>query len=106
MRSSSCDHSFRAFPMMANGMPAGAGGVSQPDERFSALNAEIALQKLRSRLDLAGRSFVGDMAVVDDVGALRQRQRGSEILLDQHDGLPGVGQLAADLDEIAYDHRR
>jgi hypothetical protein len=46
-------------------------------------------------LDLAGRPLVGDVPVVDDVGALRERQRGSEILLDQHDGLPGVGQIAS-----------
>src|SRR5262249_43462611 len=56
-----------------------------------ALNAEIALQHLRACGDLAGRPFVGDMAVIDDVGALRQRQRGGEILLHQHDGLPGLG---------------
>jgi hypothetical protein len=46
-----------------------------------ASNAEIALQDLRLRFDFAGRPFVGDMAVVDDVGALRQCQRGGEILL-------------------------
>src|SRR5215813_2397715 len=64
-----------------------------------ALNAKIPLQNLRPTYDLAGRPFVGDMAVVDDVGALRQRQRGGEILLHQDDGLPR-------LDEIAHDHRR
>src|SRR5262249_41962896 len=46
------------------------------------------------------------MPVVDDVGALRQGQRGSEILLDQHDGLPGVGQSAARWDESAHDRGR
>jgi hypothetical protein len=30
------------------------------------------------------------MAVIDDVGAMRQRQRGSEILLDQDDALSGT----------------
>jgi hypothetical protein len=60
-----------------------------------ALNAKIALQNLRSRFDLAGRPFVGDMAVIDDVCTLRQRQRGSEILLHQDDGLSGVGHAAS-----------
>ena len=39
------------------------------------LNAQIALQNLRSRLDLMRRSLVNDMAVVDYVNPLRQRQR-------------------------------
>ena len=46
---------------------------------------------------------MGDVAIVDDVGAVRQRERGGEILLDQNDGLPGVGEIAAGLDEIAIE---
>jgi phosphate/sulfate permease len=30
---------------------------------------------------------VGDIAVIDDVGAMRQRQRGSEILFHQDDNI-------------------
>jgi hypothetical protein len=45
------------------------------------LHAKIALEQFRARLDFAGRPLVGDMPVVDDVGTLRQRERGSEILL-------------------------
>src|SRR5215469_12953137 len=44
-----------------------------------ALYAKIPCEDLRSRFDLAGWPFVDDMALVDDVGAMRQRQRGSEI---------------------------
>ena len=47
------------------------------------------------RLDLCGRSFVGDMAVVDDIDTLRQRERRGQILLDQHDGLAAHGEIAA-----------
>src|SRR6516225_8216776 len=70
-----------------------------------ALNAKIAFQDLWLRLDLADWPFVGDMAVIDDVCAMRQCERGSQILLDQDDGLPGVGQIAADFDKIAHDYR-
>jgi hypothetical protein len=48
-----------------------------------ALNAKTALQNLPSRLDLAGRPFVGDMAVIDGVGSLGQVSASSEILLYQ-----------------------
>jgi hypothetical protein len=71
-----------------------------------ALNAKTALQNLPSRLDLAGRPFVGDMAVIDGVGSLGQVSASSEILLHQDDGLPCVGQIAAGFDEIVHDHRR
>jgi hypothetical protein len=37
---------------------------------------------------------------------MRQRQRGGEILLDQHDGLSGSRKITAGMDEIAHDHRR
>ena len=60
-----------------------------------ALNAKIPFQDLRSRSDLAGWPFVGDMAIIDDVGAMRQGQCGSEILLYQNDRLPGVGEIAS-----------
>src|SRR5262252_9990934 len=79
--------------------------VSDQGARY-ALNAKIPFQDLRSRFDLAGWPFVGDMAVIDDVGAMRQRQRGTEILLDQNDGLPGVCEIAAGFDKITHDHRR
>ena len=46
------------------------------------------------------------MAVVDDVDAVRERQRRREILLDQHDGLAGGRELAAGLHQIAHDDRR
>src|SRR5262249_40234065 len=47
------------------------------------LDTEIALQNLRLRLDFLGRPLVHDVAVVDDVDALRQRQGGGQVLLDQ-----------------------
>src|SRR3954470_5291654 len=68
------------------------------------LDPQIPLQNLRSGSDLARRSLVRDMPVVDDVGPVRERQRGGEILLDQNDGLPGVGQIAARFDEVVYDN--
>ena len=43
-----------------------------------ALNAKTALQNLPSRLDLAGRPFVGDMAVIDGVGSFGQVSASSE----------------------------
>ena len=57
-------------------------------------------------LDLFGGALVHDVPVVDDVDALRQRQRGREILLDQHDGQARRGQVAADLHQLAHDQRR
>ncbi len=47
-----------------------------------------------------------DVAIVDDVDALRQRERRGEVLLHQHDGLAGLGQIAAGLHQVAHDHRR
>jgi hypothetical protein len=44
----------------------------QTRSKVQALNAQIALQDLRLRLDLAGRPLVGDIAIIDDGGALRQ----------------------------------
>jgi len=35
------------------------------------------------------------MAIVDDVGAMRQCRGGTEILFDQDNGLSAVGQIAA-----------
>jgi hypothetical protein len=60
-----------------------------------ALNAKTALQNLPSRLDLAGRPFVGDMAVIDGVGSLGQVSASSEILLHQDAALrrPDCGRL-------------
>jgi hypothetical protein len=58
------------------------------------------------RIDLFGRSFVGGMAVVDDIDARRQRERRDQILLDQHDGLSGPRQFTAGLRQILGDDRR
>jgi len=69
-------------------------------------DAEMSPQHLGIGLYFAGRAFVHDMTVVDDVGALRQRKRGGEILLHRHYGLPGVDELAANLHKVTYDHRR
>ena len=66
----------------------------------------MPLQYLWLRFDFLRRAFVGDVAVVDDVDALRQRERGGEILLHQHDGLPGGGKIAAGLQQVAHDDRR
>ena len=45
--------------------------------------AEVALEDLGPRLDLARRAFVRDMAVVEDVDALRKRQGRRQVLLHQ-----------------------
>ena len=70
------------------------------------LNAQIALQNLRSRLDLMRRSLVNDMAVVDYVNPIRQLQRCRQILFHKHDSLPRGGEIATGLYQSAHDHRR
>src|SRR4051794_40804521 len=45
-----------------------------------------------------------DMAVIDDIDALRQRERRRQVLLDQKDGLSGGGEIAAGSDQIVHDH--
>jgi hypothetical protein len=52
------------------------------------------------RLDLCGRALVGDMAVVEDVDALRSGERCGQILLDQHDRLTGPRQLTTGVHQI------
>ncbi len=54
--------------------------------KIGALNAAIP-QRFGPRLDLRDGSLVGDMAGIDDVDALSQRERRGQVLLDQHDGL-------------------
>ncbi len=54
--------------------------------KIGALSAAIP-QQFGLRLDLRGGSLVGDMAGIDDVDALSQRERRGQVLLDQHDGL-------------------
>src|SRR5215470_8718114 len=73
--------------------------------RRGLLDAKITFQDLRSRFELTGWSFVGYVAVVDDVGAMRKGQRGGQILLHQDDGLPGVRQIIAGFDKITHDYR-
>ena len=70
------------------------------------LDTEIALQNFRLRLDFQCRALVNDMPVVDDVDPLRQRQCRRQILLHQHDGLAGGGEIAAGSHQIADDDRR
>jgi hypothetical protein len=47
-----------------------------------------------------------DVPVVDDVDAFGKFQARSEVLLDQHDGLAGGCEIAADLYQVADDDRR
>ena len=61
-----------------------------PPADHSASDAKIPLQHARIGLDLRGRSLMDDVAIVDDVRAAGQRQRGGDVLLDQDDGLPGA----------------
>jgi hypothetical protein len=49
---------------------------------------------------------VRDVAVIDDVDALRERERRREVLLDQHDRLPGLRKLATRRHQVADDDRR
>src|SRR5690606_41183028 len=46
------------------------------------------------------------MPVVEDVGATREREAGGDVLLDQHDGLALLRQLAAGPHQVLDDHRR
>ena len=45
------------------------------------------------------------MPIVDDVGALRERECGGEILLNENDRSARVGQVTAGFDKIVYDDR-
>src|SRR6185312_1506698 len=74
--------------------------------KLRRLHAEMAMEDFGPRLDLFGRTFVDDMAVVDDVDALRERKRCREVLLDENDRLASVGKVAARLHEIADNDRR
>jgi len=56
-------------------------------------------------LKLLGGAFENDMAVVEDIGALGNRERGGDVLLDDHDGLAGRRQALADGEQIAHDDR-
>jgi len=66
----------------------------------------MAMEDFGPRLDLFGRTFVDDMAVVDDVDALRERKRCRQVLLDENDRLASVGEVAARFHEIADNDRR
>ena len=69
------------------------------------LHAEVALQQIGLGLELGGRAFMRDVAVVDDVDAACQRQRRGQVLLDQNDRLTGLREIAADAHQILHDHR-
>lgn len=58
------------------------------------------------RFDLARRRFMSNMAVVNDVSALRQHQCGGEILLDEKDGLTGISEITTGFDKISHDDWR
>ena len=47
-----------------------------------------------------------DVAVVDDIDAMRERQGRGDILFDQHDRLTGRRQIAARAHQVAHDYRR
>src|SRR5207302_9349874 len=75
-------------------------------ERNPASNPKMALQKFRLRLDFVRRALVHDMPVVDNVDTLRQGQHRREVLLHQHDGLTGGGEIATSSHQIAHNYGR
>src|SRR5690606_7282884 len=82
-------------------------GSSPPEPAAGrSLHAQVALQDLGIGPKLAGRPLVRDMAVVEDVGTAREREAGGDVLLDQHDGLALLRQLAAGPHQVLDDHRR
>src|SRR6185437_4410219 len=68
------------------------------------LNAEMTMQDFGVGLNFLRGAFVHDMAVIEDVDALCQRQRGGEILLNQHDSLSGGREIATHRYQVAHDH--
>ena len=67
------------------------------------LDAEMTMQKPRLGAHRLGRHQFDDMAVIDDVNAIGERHRGRDILLHDHDSLPGIRKLAARRQKIAHD---
>src|SRR5262245_59739424 len=55
---------------------------------FFLLNTEIGMQLVHVRLQLGIGKTVDDLAMLDDVVAVRHRRREAEILLDQENGEP------------------
>src|SRR5665213_3232278 len=68
------------------------------------LNAKIALQKVWLCLERGSRAFMHDLAIAQDVDAGCQRECRRKILLNQHNGLAGLRQVAADAHEILNNH--
>ncbi|HEX4233768.1 MAG TPA: hypothetical protein VH041_05635 [Caldimonas sp.] len=59
------------------------------------LGPEVPVQDLGLRLDVLGEPFVGDVAVVENVDAIRERERRREVLLDQRERSSCVSPIAA-----------
>jgi hypothetical protein len=70
------------------------------------LDPEVPVQDLGLRLDVLGKPFVGDVAVVENVDAIRERERRREVLLDQRERSSCVSPIAAGvLARLAGRHR-
>src|SRR5215469_609937 len=66
-------------------------------------HTQMTSQYVGIDFDFAGRPFVHDMSVVDNVGTLCKRKRRGEILFHQHYGLTGVNELATNPHEVTHD---
>ena len=73
--------------------------------RIAGSQSEVALQQLWLCFYLRGGRFVHNVSVVDDVGAIGKCERGRQILLDQHNGLPCLGEITTGCHEVSHDHR-
>ena len=79
----------RALPRNCHGLPtvlATRSVAASQIRRRERSDAEVAPEDFRPPLQFVGRTFMDDVAIVDDVDALSQRQGRRQVLLDQHNG--------------------
>src|SRR5262249_8234795 len=70
------------------------------------LDAEMPPQYVGIGFNLAGWSLMDDVAVIDDVGALRKRERRGKVLFDEENGLARVDELLTDLHQVMHNDGR
>eukprot|EP01137_Pigoraptor_chileana_P001669 Opistho-2@39625 len=71
----------------------------------SPLDRQVALLRFLVVHQRLGRAFVDHQAVAEQVDAVRQRQAGLDVLLDDHDRLAFLRQPADDFHQCAHDDR-
>src|SRR6516165_12443773 len=73
---------------------------------MAPLDTEMSMQHFRMLAEHLSWTSIDDVAVIDDVHAVREAERCPDVLLDDHDRLTGLGKPAAGGEQLSHDDGR